>query len=196
MKVLRYLKGTQSLGLKFTDGPGSLNLTAFSDSDWATDQGRSTSGVLLKLGGTAVHWSSNRQDVVAVSSTEAEYIAASEAAKDVHSCRVFLAEIGIAQAESTPLFIDNETAIRMAFEEGNVHRRRHIEVRHHYIRHQTQEGFIQPMWIPTKEQEADIFTKAVTPVSQFITLRDQVMGHSTSSYTASSSAAIHFAASS
>jgi hypothetical protein len=158
-----------------------MQLTAYSDSDWAGDtpSGRSTTGIILKLAGAAINWFSQKQSCVAQSSTEAEYIAANEAARDVHWARVFLSEIDCAQPKPTPLFIDNSTAIRMALEEGNTSRRKHINVKHHYVREQAAEGFIDLQWIPTAEQQADIMTKALA-LEQFTLLRDLVMGQETS----------------
>jgi hypothetical protein len=162
---MRYLAGTQDHGLTYSDGqPDSLRLLAYCDADWAGDSSdaRSTSGVLFMLANSAVQWSSQKQSNVACSSSEAEYIAASEAARENYSLRVFLADVDAAQPEPTPLHIDNQTAIRMALEEGNRGRRKHINVRHHYLREQVAEGFLSLHWIPTADQPADVLTKAVS----------------------------------
>jgi hypothetical protein len=157
-----------------------MQLTAYSDADWAGDDstGRSTTGVVLKIAGVAFNWMSQRQSCVAQSSTEAEYIAANEAARDIHWARVFLSELGCAQPQPTPLFIDNSTTIRMALEEGHTSRRKHINVKHHYVREQAAEGFIDLRWIPTAQQQADIMTKPLAP-EQFEPLRSLVMGQVT-----------------
>ncbi len=80
-------------------------------------------------------------------------------------------------AELTPLLVDNTTAFRMAYEEGNHGRRKHINVKHHYIRESCapEEGFLKIFWIPTAEQQADLFTKAL-PADRFAYLRDLVLG--------------------
>jgi len=127
------------------------------------------------IGGAAIYWRSGKQPTVALSSTEAEYIAASETTRTIKSARVFLAHLGWAQSESTPLYIDNQTAIRMSSEEGyDEDRRKHINVKYHYIVECVKEGYIKPVWVPTEQQLADIFTKSM-PQRQFLLLRKQVM---------------------
>jgi hypothetical protein len=88
--------------------------------------------------------------------------------------------MGFAQPSSTPLNIDNQTAIRMALEEGHQSRRKHINVKHHFLREQVAERMISLRWVPTSEQEADIMTKAVAR-TQFFHIRALVMGLSNSS---------------
>jgi len=112
---------------------------------------------------------------VALSSTEAEYIAASETAREVVWMRTLLAELGEAQAAPTPLLIDNESAIRMALEEGNQGRRKHINVKHHHIRELVTDGLVVLEWVPTSEQQADMLTKA-TSRKQFFAMRALAMG--------------------
>jgi hypothetical protein len=178
--TFRYLKGSASHPLRFSNDSSGLQLVAFSDADWAGDSAdaRSTSGILLKLGGAAVSWSSSKQSNVALSSTEAEYIAASETGREIVAMRIQLAELGEAQEAPTPLRIDNESAIRMALEEGNHGRRKHINVKHHYLRELVAEQLVVLEWVPTSEQQADMLTKA-TSRSQFFSMRDLSMGHST-----------------
>ena len=175
----RYLLGTASLTLRYSNDSTGTQLIAYSDADWAGDSSdaRSTTGILLKLGGAAVAWSSTKQSSVSLSSSEAEYIAASETAREVVAMRIQLAELGLAQPDPTPLRIDNETAIRMALEEGNHGRRKHINVKHHYIRELVTDGLVVLEWVPTTEQEADLLTKA-TARTQFFNMRDEVLGHS------------------
>jgi len=176
--AFRYLLATSSLPLRYSLDSDNTKLAAYSDADWAGDSSdaRSTSGSVIKLGGAAVSWESTKQSNVALSSTEAEYIAASETAREVVWFRVLLAEIGKAQAAPTPLRIDNETAIRMALEDGNQGRRKHINVKHHYLRELVTDGFVTLEWVPTAEQQADILTKA-TSRKQFFAIRELIMGH-------------------
>ena len=175
--LLRYLSGTRQLGLTYRPMSNGIILYGYSDADWAGEVvgARSTSGSLLMIGGAAIYWRSGKQPTVALSSTEAEYIAASETTRTIKSARVFLAHLGWAQSESTPLYIDNQTAIRMSSEEGyDEDRRKHINVKYHYIVECVKEGYIKPVWVPTEQQLADIFTKSM-PQRQFLLLRKQVM---------------------
>ena len=179
--AFRYLRGTASLSLRFSSDSNPLQLIGYSDADWAGDNSdaRSTSGCILVLGGAAVSWNSTKQQNVALSSTEAEYMAASEAAREVVWMRTLLSEIGAPQTAPTPLRIDNQTAIRMALEEGNQGRRKHINVKHHFIRELAIDELIHLEWVPTTEQQADILTKAPSH-KQFFKLRALVMGHAQS----------------
>ena len=183
--AFRYLKGTAALPLRFSSTHSTVTppqLVAYSDADWAGDQAdaRSTTGSVIKLGGAAGSWGSSKQPNVALSSTEAEYIAVTEVGREIAWIRILLAELGVRQAQPnpTPLRIDNQTAIRMALEEGNQGRRKHINVKHHYIRELTSDRVVVLEWvrIPTAEQDADIMTKA-TSRQQFFAMRDLVMGH-------------------
>jgi hypothetical protein len=176
-QAFRYLLGTKDLGLRYARGHGLVMLSAFSDADWAGSpvDARSTTGMLLKLGGAALSWACQKQSTVSMSSTEAEYVAASETVREIIHARVLLSDLGHAQPDPTPLSIDNQTAIRMALEEGHQARRKHINVKHHFIREQVAERMIELKWVPTTDQEADILTKATTR-SQFFHVRALVMG--------------------
>ena len=130
---------------------------------------------MLKLCGAAVTWTSQKQPATALSSSESEYAAASEAARDIIGMRLFLSEINHAQPDATMLFIDNRTTISMACDEGNQNRRKHINIKHHHLREQVTEGIIRLSWIETKLQQADIMTKALTR-RPFMFLRSLVTG--------------------
>eukprot|EP00253_Pinus_taeda_P024426 PITA_24426 len=91
-RVFRYLRGTSDYGLCYQGRPGwdrVLDIRGFVDADWAgdLDQRRSTSGYVFNLFGGAVNWMSKKQSVVALSTTEAEYMAATHASKEAVGCR-------------------------------------------------------------------------------------------------------------
>jgi hypothetical protein len=179
-RIFRYLRHTKGTGLLYSaHAQPTLELIAYSDADWASDvsTSSSTTGVVLKLAGAAISWICKRQPVVALSSTEAEYYAASEAAREIVWMRSLLAHIGIPKTKPVPLFIDNRTAIDMAKGLGTQSQaRKHIRVRYHYIREQVAAGRIQPVWTSTDSQEADIFTKPLTKKA-FVNLRNLLTGH-------------------
>ena len=127
------------------------------------------------MSGGAISWKSEKQSTIALSSTEAEYIAASEAAREIMGFRTFLNDIHYPQTLPTDLYVDNLTAINMTKEEGHNDRRKHINVKYHYIRERVQEKDINIKWIETKEQQADILTKPL-PKDTFTYLRKLVMG--------------------
>eukprot|EP00253_Pinus_taeda_P021376 PITA_21376 len=114
-RVLRYLKGTQDLGIKYTQ-VDDFSLIGYSDSDFDGDKetGVSTSGYAMSLGSGAVSWRSRKQSVPADSTTEAEYVAAAEATKEILWLRKILEDLQVKQVQSTPLMIDNTSAIKLA----------------------------------------------------------------------------------
>jgi len=136
----------------------------YSDADYAADLDtrRSTSGHLFMLGGECVTWSSKRQATVSLSTTEAEFIAATEACKEAVWLRKLLSDIGHGCDEPVVLNVDNQSAIRL-IKNPEFHRRsKHIEVRYQFIREKLRENVIDPNYVSTNDQYADIFTKALS----------------------------------
>jgi hypothetical protein len=161
-RIFRYLQGTRDCGITYRPNvnPGLLN--CYSDADHGGDQetGRSTSGVACIYAGGALSWLSQRQASVAISTTEAEVVAASEAARECVWLKRLLTEIGGLQ-QVPLLHVDNSAAVKLA-QNPEVHRRtKHIRLRHFFVREQVTEGEIDILQISTECQIADILTKAV-----------------------------------
>jgi hypothetical protein len=161
--ILRYLKGTQDYCLTFT-GSDPEALYGYSDSDWAgdLDERKSTYGFIFFLAGNAVMWASKRQKSVALSSTEAEFIGASEATRELLWLRKVAKALGVHQ--DTPLILheDNQGAISLAKEESHKRRTKHLDVRYHFVRQCVQSGLVQLVYCRTEEMVADFLTKAVS----------------------------------
>ncbi|XP_039115486.1 uncharacterized protein LOC120250711 [Dioscorea cayenensis subsp. rotundata] len=159
-QVVRYLTGTKKLGLWYSRGDDG-ELEAFSDSDWGGSKvdRKSTSGVFFKLGSCPISWGSRKKDVVALSTTEAEYIASTGAACQVVWLRRVLQNCGKPCSESTKLWVDNLLAIAVAKNPAHHGRTKHIDMRYHFIRGLVSEGVISLHHFSTKDQIADIFTK-------------------------------------
>ena len=179
-RVLRYLRGTSKLGLTFSGPRQRRDFIAYSDANWAgsgSSDGRSTTGWLMKYGSGPVSWSSKKQSIVALSSTESEFVAASTAAQEVLWLRALFADIGVptAHLSTTTLFCDNRAAKALAESHKVSQRSKHINVRYHFIRDAVAKGEIAVEWISTEEQQADLFTKALG-VQPFLRLRARVMG--------------------
>lgn len=121
-----------------------------------------------------ISWQSKKQATVALSSTEAEYMALGEAAKEIMWLRMILTELNIPIITPTIIFIDNLPAARISQNDTDHDRTKHIDVRHHYIRDLIKDGLIRPEWISTHDQLADILTKPLT-THPFITMRDKLM---------------------
>lgn len=176
-RILRYLAGTPQIGITYhrsTSHPADL--VAYSDADWGGEKasGLSTTGMLVLYNGSPIAWSSRKQQTVALSSTEAEYVAASETTRQVEWERnVLRALLFTPTLPPTPLHIDNRTAIQLIGEDNTTDRRKHINIKYHYIRQQAANDSIKPLWVSTEHQLADIFTKPL-PVLTFVKLRDIV----------------------
>jgi hypothetical protein len=112
-RILRYLKGTTDFGILYKKGESRLSLMAFIDSDYAGDLNdqRSTSGFVFMMGSGAVSWSSKKQTVVALSTTEAEYIATALCACQCVWLRRVTEKLGIEEKSGTVIMCDNSSTI-------------------------------------------------------------------------------------
>ena len=177
-RVLRYLKGTKELGLKYgTSSGGKPIVVGYADADWASDKEtrRSVTGYLFILNGAAISWSSKLQPTVALSSSESEYMAACYAAQEAIYFRRLMRSLGFAQGEPTIIHEDNMGCIGMS-ENPILHQRsKHIDIRYHFLREAVSNGQVLLTFIPTAEQIADLLTKAL-PKARTQMLRDQVVG--------------------
>lgn len=161
-RIIRYLKGTIDYKLKFTyDG---MDILGYTDSDWASDldKRRSCTGYVFKLSDGAISWMSKRQPTVALSTTEAEYMAMSAATQEAIWLRQLYAELNHGTLKPLKLFCDNQGAIKMAGIDCYRARTKHIDIRHHFIREKINDKTIDIQYLPTNEMVADGLTKAVT----------------------------------
>ena len=159
-RILRYLQGSISHGLKFEAGDV---LIGYSDADWAGDLNtrRSTSGYIFKIGGATVSWCSKRQITVARSTTEAEYVALSLASQEAVWIRKLLLEIGFAVDGATTLYEDNNGAIDLSRNPKYHNRTKHIDISYHFTRERVTSGELNIIYCPTENMLADIMTKGL-----------------------------------
>ena len=157
--ILRYLKGTMDMGIVYRKDD-NLDLVGYSDSDFAGDKcdRKSTSGFAFFLGNGLVTWSSQKQPIVSCSSTEAEYIALANAAREAVWLNSHLDELKI-QTSQVTIKVDNQSAIKLASNAEFHKRSKHIDVKYHYTRQLVSQKKISIGYVPTTEQKADIFTK-------------------------------------
>lgn len=169
--VLRYLQGTRQLGLRYVEG--SLIPVAFSDSDFSQCPltRRSVSGFVVILGGGPVSWRSARQFVVALSTNEAEYMAAAECAKHLVWVKAFLFDVMHPVTSPIPFYVDNTSAIDTATGDTINRRSKHIDRRFHFIREQVQAGVLDINHVATEEMLADHLTKPLGPTRIIHALR-------------------------
>lgn len=171
IRVLRYLKGTRSLRLRL-GGDTPINLVGFTDSDWANclDTRRSVGGYAWSLGSGLISWCTRKQRTVAASSCEAEYMAAFEAAQEGIWLRMVMSALGHGNNKATTILCDNNSAINLS-EDPLLHSRvKHVDIKYHFLRERVASNEILLRYINTKDNVADIFTKAL-PSPQFGRLR-------------------------
>src|ERR1700683_431275 len=139
----------------------------FTDSDWASQPHQhSVSGYIFQVGAGAVTWSS-KQSLIALSSTEAEYIAQTHAMKEAIWLRSYWSAITSAKLTSpSKLLSDNQGAIALAKSTAYHAHTKHINIRYHFIRDTVERQAISLMYCPTEDMVADILTKAI-PRQQF-----------------------------
>ncbi|KAD3640561.1 hypothetical protein E3N88_29784 [Mikania micrantha] len=161
-RVLHYLKGTPTFGLKISKSSAS-SLLAYTDADWAgcLDTRRSTSGYCIYLGDNLISWSSKRQTTVSRSSAEAEYRAVSNVVADIYWIRNLLLELHQFHSKASIVYCDNISAIYLTANPVLHQRTKHIELDIHFVREKIQRGHIQVLHIPSRFQIADIFTKGL-----------------------------------
>ncbi|KNZ75285.1 Copia protein [Termitomyces sp. J132] len=171
-RVLRYISGTRDYALEYNfthpspDPPTRLILPAdfgVVDADWAsdTDTRRSVSGYAFFLYSSLVSWSSTKQKTVALSSTEAEYMALSHAIREAISIRFLLTSLDLPVPRPLQIFCDNKSALDIANSDSTTSRSKHIDIRYHFIRDQLKTGSFSTSWISTSDMIADILTKAL-----------------------------------
>ena len=164
--LFRYIKGTLDYKLTFAPSPSgdSELVTSYTDADHAgcPDTGRSTSGYVIKMGTGAISWSSRLQSLVALSTTEAEFIAAVSCAQEMLWLRNLLTEFGYNLTHSpSTLYMDNNSAIAVAKNPEHFGRLKHIQLCLYWLRDVIEEGMIAPEYCPTGAMLADLLTKAL-----------------------------------
>ena len=154
-----YLVGTQNYRLTY-DGKSGEGLIACTDSDWASDPSnrKSQSGYFLKLAGGAISWTSRAQRTIALSSTEAEYMALSDCSRQVVWMHTLLGELGYNLAP-IPICGDNQGSIFIASNPVTEKRSKHIDIRYHYIREVIERKLAEVFFIDGDKNPADLLTK-------------------------------------
>jgi ribonuclease HI len=147
-----------------SDASDSL-VVGYVDSDYAgdLDKRRSTTGYVFTMAGGSVSWRSTLQSTVALSTTEAEYMAVTEAIKEAIWLHGLVADLGIEQ-ERVTVYCDSQSAIHLAKNQVHHSRTKHIDVRFHFIREILKEGDILLQKIGTADNPADMMTKVITGV--------------------------------
>jgi hypothetical protein len=159
--ILRYLRGTTDKCLCFRKGKLRLQGFAYVDFAGEVDHRRSTTGYVFTLGTIAVSWVSQIQKIVALSTTKAEYVAVTEASKEMIWLQSLLAELGFRQAKNV-LHSDSQSAIHLAKNSTFHSRTKHIGLRYHFVRSLLDDEVLTLEKIQGSKNPADMLTKVVT----------------------------------
>ena len=166
-RILRYLAGTQDHGITYSKSLASTNIDdnnfyGFADAAFANhDDLKSTSGYVFLASGGAITWKSKKQTTIALSSTEAEYVALSEAAREACWLRNLYDEIGYPQKYPTIIKGDNDGSIAMAKNQQFHNQSKHIAIRWHWVRDLVEQQLINIETCRDPQQTADVLTKAL-----------------------------------
>jgi len=172
-RVLRYLRGTADWNLHYPKKAEvtTLRLLCYSDASYASnlDDRRSFSGYLTKLGEAAVSWHSKKQKSVAVSTTEAEYMAMSFASRHLvwlqrglqQLRQHTLSTVATDNHEVDYLLGGNQGALELAKNHRIYNRSKHIDTHYHHVRELLEAGTFDLMYVPTEDNLADLFTKTL-----------------------------------
>jgi hypothetical protein len=187
VRVMKFLLGTKDYGLRIQPGEvkDQWSLSMYTDSDWAGDKEnrRSVTGFVIFLSGVPIYWRSKLQKSVSLSSSEAEYYALSEAAKEIKFVVQLLESVHVKVKFPIMVKVDNIGAIFMAENNTATGRTRHIDARYHFVREFVEEGYIKVIFVKTEENRSDMMTKNVSSdvydkhVAEFIVSRAELDPH-------------------
>jgi hypothetical protein len=164
-RLLRYLNGTRPIGITYgrLSQDNANDIKVFSDSDWAADTTtrRSQSREIAMLNGGAVSWTSKQQEVVALSTMEAEYVAVSRAGQSAVHFRQLMHDVHQRQRGLTTFYEDNEGSVKLANNPMASKRTKHIDIKHHYSRELVDAKIVALVSVGTTNMMADGLTKAL-----------------------------------
>ncbi|POM80889.1 Retrotransposon Polyprotein [Phytophthora palmivora] len=176
-RVLRYLAGTTTARLHMggMSGGGMVEVSSYTDTDFAADKStrKSVSGVLVTFGGMPVGWQVKHQSSVALSTAEAEFVAAAVGAKELLGVKNLLTEIGMQVAQPMHMMVDNQSAIEQIENETASRSSKHVDEKLKFVRGTSEKGVINPTYVAMSEMLADIFTKSL-PVSRKREFREKI----------------------
>ena len=163
-RLLRYLKGTKNYKLTYGRSDELLHneLSIYCDVDWASEGDRkSISGYVVTIAGGAIAWSSKKQGTIALSTGEAEYVAATHVAKQVLWHCSILRELEFPLPDTSTILLDNQAALAIARHPECHSRTKHIDIAYHFLRDLVENRTIDMIYIDTEYNVADLFTKGL-----------------------------------
>lgn len=171
MRIYRYLNSTSDCVLTLGGLDNPLTLFVFLDADWGSQlHRRSISGFVTYIGDGPISWSSKKQPIVTLLSTESEYVALTHAAKEIIWLRKLFSELIGQIIDPTVLCCDNQSAIRLSKDSTFHARTKHIDIHFHFVRQVVERDQADIRYVPTDDMIADIFTKSLARV-KFVRFR-------------------------
>ncbi|KAL2235828.1 UNVERIFIED_CONTAM: Retrovirus-related Pol polyprotein from transposon TNT 1-94 [Sesamum indicum] len=160
--LFRYLNGTKNVGITFSKNSDGVELKGFVDSNYANDKDsrKSTTSYIFTLCNACISWKSQLQSIVALSTTEAEYIATTEAIKEALWLKGLISEIGFLKNKLV-VYSDSQSSIQLCKNPVFHYRTKHIDVRYHFIRDVINNGIINLEKVKSEENPADMGTKCL-----------------------------------
>lgn len=161
-RIMRYLKGTLDFKIEFNRHENST-ICGFTDSDWAGDLNdrRSTCGYIFTMCGGPISWNSKKQQTVALSTTEAEYMGVTHAAQEGMWLKKLNNQL-FKDKNAINIKCDNKSAINLCSNKAYHPRTKHIDIKHYFIQEKVNDGIIKLEYISTKQMLADFLTKGLT----------------------------------
>ncbi|XP_055858775.1 uncharacterized protein LOC129921113 [Episyrphus balteatus] len=171
-RVLRYLRETENYELTYTKD--NLGLRGYSDADHANDESDRVSytGYVFILSGAAITWRSQKQRSVAISSTEAEYVALSETSREATYLLNLMTEMNLPELTKISIGTDNQGAKHIAENSVCHSRTKHIATRYHFVRQVLKDGKVTVIYTPTDMMPADVFTKPLPGPAHYRCMKD------------------------
>lgn len=162
-RVLRYLQGTKHYRLTYTKN-GESEIMGYCDADWASDirDRRSCTGYIFMLQGGAVSWCSRKQQTVALSTAEAEYMAMSSAAQEALWLQQLQGELGGQRDGTLVIHSDNISAIKLTANDCYLPRSKHIDIKYHFLREHVSSLKLKFFYVKSEENVSDILTKGTS----------------------------------
>lgn len=160
-RILKYLKGTQDLGLCYSKPKDfkNLELVAYVDASHAPQGEKSTTGYVIFLNGNPVSWKSQKQSITSKSAGESEYVAMSAVVSEIIFLLNLASEFGLNIPTPVTILEDNTTAIKIFSQPTKKSKVRHVNLHHHFVRDYVNLGVIQVTHISSEAQVADLLTK-------------------------------------
>jgi hypothetical protein len=160
-RVIEFTIQTKGGALKVESKSNAWNILAYSDSDFAGDKDnrKSTTGYIIFVLGSAISWKSKSQPCVTLSSTETEYVALNETVQAVKFIFQLLEKMGNEAEKPAKVFFDNVGSIFLSQNKTSGERKKHIDLKYHFIREQIKNGSIDVQFVRTSENHTDVFTK-------------------------------------